>query len=196
MLRKLYDWTLKLAARPNALTALGIVSFAESSFFPVPPDVLLIPMVLARRERAWLIAGVCTVASVLGGLLGYAIGFYLFETLGRWVIDLYGLQNKAEQFQSFYDHYGLLVILIKGLTPIPFKIVTITSGAMHFDIVTFVAACVVTRGVRFFLVAALLKRFGPPIQAFVEKRLTLVFLLFLAGVCTVASVLGLSLIHI
>lgn len=181
MLRKLYDWTLKLAARPNALTALGIVSFAESSFFPVPPDVLLIPMVLARRERAWLIAGVCTVASVLGGLLGYAIGFYLFETLGRWVIDLYGLQNKAEQFQSFYDHYGLLVILIKGLTPIPFKIVTITSGAMHFDIVTFVAACVVTRGVRFFLVAALLKRFGPPIQAFVEKRLTLVFLLFLAG---------------
>ena len=181
MLRKLYDWTLKLAARPNALTALGIVSFAESSFFPVPPDVLLIPMVLARRERAWLIAGVCTVASVLGGLMGYAIGFYLFETLGRWVIDLYGLQNKAEQFQSFYDHYGLLVILIKGLTPIPFKIVTITSGAMHFDIVTFVAACVVTRGVRFFLVAALLKRFGPPIQAFVEKRLTLVFLLFLAG---------------
>ena len=181
MLRKLYDWTLKLAARPNALTALGIVSFAESSFFPVPPDVLLIPMVLARRVRAWLIAGVCTVASVLGGLLGYAIGFYLFETLGRWVIDLYGLQNKAEQFQSFYDHYGLLVILIKGLTPIPFKIVTITSGAMHFDIVTFVAACVVTRGVRFFLVAALLKRFGPPIQAFVEKRLTLVFLLFLAG---------------
>lgn len=181
MLRKLYDWTLKLAARPNALGALGIVSFTESSFFPVPPDVLLIPMVLARRERAWLIAGVCTIASVLGGLLGYAIGFYLFETVGRWVIDLYGLQHKAEQFQSFYDHYGLLVILIKGLTPIPFKIVTITSGAMHFNLPLFVGACIVTRGARFFLVAALLKFFGEPIRNFVEKRLTLVFTLFLVA---------------
>ena len=181
MLKKLYDWTLTLAARPNALTALAIVSFAESSFFPVPPDVLLIPMVLARRERAWLMAGVCTIASVLGGLLGYAIGAFLYDSIGQWVIGLYGLENKAEQFRNFYDHYGLLVILIKGLTPIPFKIVTITSGAMHFDLATFFAACVVTRGARFFLVAALLKSFGPPIQSFVEKRLTLVFLLFLAA---------------
>jgi len=181
VLRKLYDWTLKLAARPNALRALGVVSFAESSFFPVPPDVLLIPMVLAQRSRAWLIAGVCTVASVVGGVFGYAIGFFLFETVGRWVIDLYGLQEKAEQFHVFYDQWGLWVILIKGLTPVPFKIITIMSGAAHFDFITFVFASIVTRGARFFLVAALLKKFGPPIQAFVEKRLTLVFLAFLAA---------------
>ena len=181
MLRKLYDWTLKLAARPNALRALGVVSFAESSFFPVPPDVLLIPMVLAQRSRAWLIAGVCTVASVMGGVFGYAIGFFLFETIGRWVIDLYGLAEKAEQFHVFYAQWGLGVILIKGLTPIPFKIITIMSGAAHFDFITFVLASIVTRGARFFLVAALLKKFGPPIQAFVEKRLTLVFLVFLVA---------------
>ena len=181
MLRKLYDWTLKLAARPNALRALGVVSFAESSFFLVPPDVLLIPMVLAQRSRAWLIAGVCTVASVLGGVFGYAIGFFLFETIGRWVIDLYGLAEKAEQFHVFYAQWGLWVILIKGLTPIPFKIITIMSGAAHFDFITFVLASIVTRGARFFLVAALLKKFGPPIQAFVEKRLTLVFLVFLVA---------------
>lgn len=180
MLRKLYDWTMSLAARPDALRALGVVSFAESSFFPIPPDVVLIPMVIAQRARAWLIAGVCTAASVLGALLGYAIGLYLFDTLGVWVINLYGLQDKVAQFRSFYDQYGLLVILIKGLTPIPFKIVTIMSGAMHFNLPTFVAACIVTRGFRFFIVAALLKRFGEPIQAFIEKRLTLVFLAFLA----------------
>ena len=179
MLRKLYDWTMSLAARPDALRALGVVSFAESSFFPIPPDVVLIPMVIAQRARAWLIAGVCTGASVLGALLGYAIGLYLFDTLGAWVINLYGLQDKVAQFRSFYDQYGLLVILIKGLTPIPFKIVTIMSGAMHFNLPTFVAACIVTRGFRFFVVAALLKRFGEPIQAFIEKRLTLVFLAFL-----------------
>lgn len=179
MLRKLYDWTMSLASRPDALRALGIVSFAESSFFPIPPDVVLIPMVIAQRARAWLIAGVCTGASVLGALLGYAIGLYLFDTLGTWVINLYGLQDKVAQFRSFYDQYGLLVILIKGLTPIPFKIVTIMSGAMHFNLPTFVAACIVTRGFRFFVVAALLKRFGEPIQAFIEKRLTLVFLAFL-----------------
>jgi membrane protein YqaA with SNARE-associated domain len=181
MLRRLYDWTLRLAGRPRALTALGAVSFAESSFFPVPPDVLLIPMVLARPERAWLIAGVCTIMSVLGGILGYAIGFYLFEALGRWVIDLYGLQDKAEQFRTFYTEWGLWVILIKGLTPIPYKIVTIMSGAAHFDPLLFVLASAATRGARFFIVAALLKFFGPPIRDFIERRLTLVFLLFLAG---------------
>lgn len=181
MLRRLYDWTLRQAARPNALGVLGVVSFAESSFFPVPPDVLLIPMVLAQRARAWLIAGVCTAASVVGGVFGYAIGLYLFDTVGQWVIGLYGLERAAEQFRAFYDEWGLWVILIKGLTPIPFKIVTIMSGAAHFDMATFIAASVVTRGARFFLVAALLKRYGPPISAFIEKRLTLLFLAFLAA---------------
>jgi membrane protein YqaA with SNARE-associated domain len=181
VLRKLYDWTLDLAARPHAVRALAVVSFAESSFFPIPPDVLLIPVVLAQRARAWFIAGVCTIASVLGGLAGYAIGYYLFETVGQWVINLYGLQDKAVQFQQFYDEWGLWVILIKGLTPIPFKLVTIVSGAAHFDLLTFFVASMVTRGGRFYIVAALLKYFGPPIQAFVEKRLTLVFTVFLIG---------------
>jgi membrane protein YqaA with SNARE-associated domain len=180
MLRKLYDWTMGLAARPNALRALGVVSFTESSFFPIPPDVMLIPMVIAQRHRAWLIAGVCTIASVLGAMLGYAIGFYLFETIGMWVIGVYGLEDKVAQFKLFYDQYGLMVILVKGLTPIPFKLITIMSGAMHFDILTFIAACIVTRGFRFFVVAALLRVFGEPIREFIEKRLTLVFLVFLA----------------
>lgn len=170
---------MRLAERPNALPALGAVSFAESSFFPVPPDVMLIPMILARRDRAWTIATVCTVTSVLGALLGYFIGAVLYETLGRWVIDLYGLAEKATEFQAFYDEYGLAVILIKGLTPIPFKIVTITSGAMHFNIPLFIAASIVTRGARFFLVAALLRAYGEPIRAFIEKRLTLLFFAFL-----------------
>ena len=179
MLRRLYDWTINLASRRFALPTLAAMSFAESSFFPVPPDVMLIPMVLAQRERAWLIAGVCTIASVAGGLAGYAIGFYLYETLGLWLIDLYGLQTQAEQYRAFYAEWGLWVILIKGLTPIPFKLVTIVSGAAQFDLLTFIAASIVTRGARFFLVAALLRRFGPPIRAFIEKRLTFVFLAFL-----------------
>ena len=179
MLRKLYDWTMNLAARPNALPSLAVVSFAESSFFPVPPDVMLIPMVLARPDRAWLIAGICTLSSVLGAIVGYGIGLYLFDTLGSWVIEMYGLQEKVAEFHGFYDEYGLLVILLKGLTPIPFKIVTITSGAMHFNLALFVGACIVTRGARFFVVAALLRTYGEPIRAFIEKRLTLLFTLFL-----------------
>jgi membrane protein YqaA with SNARE-associated domain len=179
MIRKLYDWTMSLAARPKALHALGIVSFAESSFFPVPPDVLLIPMVLARRDRAWLIAMVCTAASVVGGILGYAIGYYLFATIGQAVIDFYGLQETALKFHDWYRDFGLYVILIKGLTPIPYKIVTIMSGAASFDIWVFMAASIVTRGFRFFIEAGLLRRYGEPIREFIEKRLTLLFLLFL-----------------
>jgi membrane protein YqaA with SNARE-associated domain len=179
MIRKLYDWTMSLAARPKALHALGAVSFAESSFFPVPPDVLLIPMVLARRDRAWLIAMVCTAASVAGGILGYAIGYYLFATIGQAVIDFYGLQETALKFHDWYRDFGLYVILIKGLTPIPYKIVTIMSGAAAFDIWVFIAASIVTRGFRFFIEAGLLRRYGEPIREFIEKRLTLLFVLFL-----------------
>lgn len=175
MIRKLYDWTMGLAARPRALHALGAVSFAESSFFPVPPDVLLIPMVIAQRHRAWLIASVCTAASVAGGILGYAIGYYLYATVGQAVIDFYGLQEAAAQFQIWYRDFGLYVILIKGLTPIPYKIVTIMSGAAAFDIWVFIAASVLTRGLRFFIVAGLLRQFGEPIREFIERRLTLLF---------------------
>jgi len=180
MIRRLYDWTMSLAARPKALHALAGVSFTESSFFPVPPDVLLIPMVLARPERAWLIASVCTAASVLGGILGYAIGYYLFTTIGQAVIDFYGLQETALKFHDWYRDFGLYVILIKGLLPIPYKIVTIMSGAASFDIWVFIAASVVTRGFRFFLWAGLLRKYGEPIRQFIEKRLTLLFFLFAA----------------
>jgi membrane protein YqaA with SNARE-associated domain len=184
MLRRMYDWTMEQAARPNALRVLGVVSFAESSFFPIPPDAMILPMVLARPDRAWRIALVASVTSVLGGIAGYAIGYYLLETIGQWVIDLYRMQNAFEQYRHWYAEYGLWLILIKGLTPIPYKLVTIASGAAAFDFWVFVGASIVTRSARFFLVAALLKFFGPPIRDFVERRLTLVttaFLVILVG---------------
>ena len=178
-MRRLYDWVIRLAGHPRAIPAMGVVSFAESSFFPIPPDVMLVPMILANRQKAFTIALVCTVCSVLGGLLGYAIGFYFFETIGAWVVKTYGLQAGLEKFRDEFTRYGTWVILIKGLTPIPYKLVTIASGAAHFDLFTFVWASIVTRGLRFFLVAALLWKFGEPIRAFIEKRLTLVMWLFL-----------------
>lgn len=182
MLRRVYDWTMMQAARPKALYALGAVSFTESSFFPIPPDAMIVPMVLAEPRKAWDIALVATVTSVLGGLLGYAIGFFLLETIGRWVIELYGLQEAFARFTLAYNEWGLWIILIKGLTPIPYKIVTIASGAAHFDLVVFLLASIVTRGARFFLVAALLRRFGPPIRDFIEERLTLVTSSFAAAI--------------
>jgi membrane protein YqaA with SNARE-associated domain len=181
VLRRLYDWTMEMAARPNALRVLGVVSFAESSFFPIPPDAMIIPMVLARPDRAWRIALVATITSVLGGILGYAIGYYLFETIGLWVIELYGYTEKFDAFRAAYAEWGLWIILIKGLTPIPYKLVTIASGAAAFDFWVFVAASIATRGARFFIVAALLKYFGPPIRDFVERRLTLVTTIFMVG---------------
>lgn len=190
MLRGLYDWVLRLAEHPRALWALAVVSFVESSFFPIPPDAMLLPMVLAQRAKAWLIAGVCTIASVAGGFLGYAIGYYLFETAGKWVIELYGLQQGFADYQAQFNEWGLWIILIKGLTPIPYKIVTIASGAAHFDLLTFGLASIVTRGARFYLVAGLLYFFGEPIRSFVEKHLTLVttgfVVIVLAGFVAVA----------
>jgi len=179
MIRSLYDWVIRLAAHPRAVPALGVISFLESSVFPIPPDVMLIPMVLANRAKAFTIAAVCTVTSVLGGLLGYAIGYYAFETIGEWVVRTYHLEAGLEAFRAGFDKYGVWIILIKGLTPIPYKLVTIASGAAHFDLLTFVWASIVTRGARFFIVAALLWKFGDPIRTFVEKRLTLLTWLFL-----------------
>jgi membrane protein YqaA with SNARE-associated domain len=179
MIRRLYDWVIGLAGHRHAIPAMGAVSFLESSFFPIPPDVMLVPMVLARRDKAWTIATVCTVCSVLGGLLGYAIGYYLFETIGVWVVKLYNLHDAMVNFRAGFEQYGIWIILIKGLTPIPYKLVTIASGAAHFDLFTFTWASIVTRGARFFLVAWLLWRFGEPIRAFIEKRLTLLTWLFL-----------------
>jgi membrane protein YqaA with SNARE-associated domain len=174
MIRSMYDWVIRMSEHPKSLWALAGVSFAESSFFPIPPDIMLIPMVVAQRAKAWLIAGVCTAASVLGGFLGYAIGFFFFETFGQWVIDFYGLQEVFARFQEQFNEWGLWIILIKGLTPIPYKIITIASGAMHFDLLTFGLASLVTRAGRFYLVAGLLYFFGAPIRTFIEKHLTLV----------------------
>ena len=179
MFRKMYEWVMRLAGSRHAPASLAAISFAESSFFPIPPDVMLVPMVLANRQKAFTIATVCTVGSVLGGLLGYAIGYYFFETIGAWVVKTYGLQAGLESFRHGFAEYGTWIILIKGLTPIPYKLVTIASGAAHFDLFTFVWASIVTRGARFFIVAALLWKYGEPIRAFIEKRLTLVTWLFL-----------------
>lgn len=174
MLRNLYDWVIRMSEHPKSLWALSGVSFAESSFFPIPPDVMLIPMIIAQRAKAWLIAGVCTIASVAGGFFGYAIGFFFFETAGKWVIEAYGLQGGFAEYQEQFNKWGLWIILIKGMTPIPYKLVTIASGAAQFDLLVFGVASVVTRGLRFYLVAVLLYFFGEPIRHFIEKRLTLV----------------------
>src|SRR6478736_5572243 len=162
-MRRLYDWVIRMAGHPRAIPAMGVVSFAESSFFPIPPDVMLVPMILANRRKAFTIALVCTVCSALGA----------------WVVKTYGLQAGLEKFRDEFARYGTWVILIKGLTPIPYKLVTIASGAAHFDLFTFVWASIVTRGARFFLISALLWKYGEPIRAFIEKRLTLVTWLFL-----------------
>jgi membrane protein YqaA with SNARE-associated domain len=185
LLRSLYDWVMKKAAHPKAIWWLAGVSFAESSIFPIPPDVMLIPMVLANRQRAWWIATVCLVASILGGLLGYYIGYALLETVGQWIISLYGLQDGLVEFQGWYAEHGLWVILFKGLTPIPYKLVTIASGIAHFSLPIFILASIATRGARFFGVAALLYWKGEPIRVFIEKRLTLVTTLFV--VCLVGG---------
>jgi len=180
MFRRLYDWILSLAARQSAPWALSAVSFAESSFFPIPPDVMLVPMVLARPERAWSYAFICTVASVLGGMLGYVIGAFLYETIGVWLFSLYGLMHQAEVFRATYGEYGHLAILIKGLTPIPFKLITITSGIAGYNFLWFVILCTITRGARFFLVVALVKRFGPEIQSVLDRHINTVGVVFLA----------------
>lgn len=193
MFRRIYDFLIRLSAHPRALHALALVSFAESSFFPIPPDAMVVPMVLANRERAFTIATVCTVASVIGGLAGYGIGYFLYDTLGEWLIGLYGLQRGAQEFQDWYAEWGTWVILIKGLTPIPYKLVTIASGAAHFNLLAFTLASIATRGLRFFLIAALLRAYGPPIRAFIEKRLELVtwgFLALIIGGIIIATQIG------
>ena len=173
MLRRIYDWCIDAAHKPYALGIMAAVAFAESSFFPVPPDVMLIPMSLARPARAWLYAAVCTAASVLGGILGYAIGALLYDSLGHWLIAIYGLGDKVEAFRAGYAQYGAWIILLKGLTPIPYKLVTITSGFANFNIWLFVALSVVARGGRFFAAAFLLNRYGEWIRVRIERNLGL-----------------------
>ena len=178
MLRRLYDWTLSLAAHRNAMWALAIVAFIESSVFPIPPDVLMIPMIIARPDRAFLIALVATVSSVLGGLAGYGIGYGLFESVGRPVLEFYGKDAYFAEFAVNYNEWGAWAVLIAGVTPFPYKVITILSGTTALNIWVFMLASVIARGLRFFIVAGLLWKFGPPIRTFIEKRLGLMFTLF------------------
>lgn len=184
MFKALYNWTLALSASPRAPQALAAVSFAESSFFPVPPDVMLVPMTMAKPERAWRYAAICTIASVLGGLLGYAIGALLYDTLGAWLIKFYGYGDKMDGFRALYQEHGHWIILIKGFTPIPFKLVTIASGLAGYDLVWFIALSLLTRGARFYLVAGVMNRFGVPIRRMIEENLTLV------GIISLVALIG------
>lgn len=185
MLRRMYDWCIAAADKPYALWLMGAVSFAESSFFPIPPDVMLIPMSLARPQKAWLYAAVCTITSVAGGVLGYAIGALLYDSVGQWLIQLYGYGAKVDAFRTAYAEYGAWIILLKGLTPIPYKIVTITSGFADYNIWLFVLFSIIARGGRFFFVAIILNRYGNQVRSIIEERLG-----FWVGLSAVVLVLG------
>ena len=174
MLKPIYDWMIALSKRRSAPWVMAAVSFAESSFFPLPPDIMLMPMSLANPRLAWRYAFICTISSVLGGILGYAIGHLLFESFGMWILELYGLAAKIDDVKAGYDKYGAFLIIAKGFTPIPYKLVTIVSGALEYNFPLFVALSVLTRGARFFVLAVLFNRFGEPMQRFVEKRLGVV----------------------
>ncbi len=180
MVRGLYNWTISLAQSRHALWALALVAFLESSVFPIPPDILMIPMILAAPSRAFLIAGVALIASVVGGLLGYYIGYGLFESIGRPVLEFYGKDAYFEEFRTTYNDWGAWAVLIAGVTPFPYKVITILSGTTALNLPVFIAASIVARGIRFFIVAALLWKFGAPIRDFIERRLGLMFTLFMA----------------
>ncbi len=179
MIRRLYNWTLSLANSPNAMWALAIVAFFESSVFPIPPDILMIPMILARPSRAFLIAGVALLASVLGGLMGYFIGAVMFETVGQPVLDFYGKGAAAAEFNERFNEWGVWAVLIAGITPFPYKVITIMSGWTGLNLWVFIFSSIIARGFRFFIVAGLLWKFGTPIRDFIERRLGLMFILFL-----------------
>lgn len=191
-LRALYDWTMGLAAKSAAEKWLAFVSAIESVFFPIPPDVMLIPMVLAQRERFLRIAAICTIASVVGGSFGYLIGFGLLESVGRSIFDVYGHGEALQQAQASFAEYGWLIVLGGAFTPLPYKIVTVSAGAMGLDFLVFMLASLVGRGARFFIVSTLLWRFGGPIRALIEKRfglMTVLFFLLLVGGFVVIKVL-------
>lgn len=184
MLRRLYDWTMAQAARPHALWILGIVSFVESSLFPIPPDILLIPLVLARRTQAFRIALVCTAASVAGGLLGYAIGHFLFDAVGQPILAFYGYNERFAAFQALYNAWGAWIVFMAGLTPFPYKVITIASGVTGLDLLVFMVASLLSRGLRFFAVTALLWYWGAPIRRFIDRNfgwLSVLFFVLLAG---------------
>lgn len=179
MLRRLYDWTLSLSAHPRAIWALAFVAFIEASVFPIPPDVLMIAMIIAAPSRAFVIAAVATLASVAGGLLGYAIGAFAFETVGRPALEALGKGAAIEAFNTRFNDFGFWSVLVAGVTPFPFKVITIMSGWTGLPLDVFVGTSLLARALRFFVVAALLWKFGTPIRDFIERRLGLMFTLFM-----------------
>lgn len=182
MLRPLYDWILRRSARPDAVWWMAGVSFAESSFFPLPPDIMLIPMCLAEPKKLWWYTNICAAASLLGGILGYAIGFYLFDSIGRLLFDLYGLWDAYYGFQHSFNTVGPWLLVLKGVTPIPYKLLAITAGIAKMDIVVFLLCSVVARFSRYYIIAVLLHFYGPQVQSIIEKRLMLVTTLLLVVV--------------
>lgn len=178
MLRPFYDWTLRVSGHRHAERWLAAVSFVESSVFPIPPDVMIVPMVLADRAKAWRIALVATLASVAGGLLGYAIGSLFFDAIGQPILEFYGKADKFDEFAVMYNDWGAWVVFGAGVTPFPYKVITIASGVTRLDLLVFVLASVAARGIRFFAVAGLLWYFGPPIRRLLEKHLGLISIVF------------------
>lgn len=176
--QKIYDKTLDLASRPNAHLWLFAISFIESSFFPIPPDIMIIPMVLACQKNAYKIAATATISSVLGGCLGYAIGVFGFEVIAKPLLEFYGYMENFHKFEDAYHQYGAWIVFIAGLTPIPYKLITIASGIVRLDLTIFIIASILARGMRFYLIAWLLKRFGEPMKSFIEKNLNLLSIIF------------------
>ena len=174
-----YDYMLDLSARPNAMFFLFLVAFAESSFFPIPPDIMIIPMVLAMPQKAWRIAGLATVASVAGGYFGYAIGVYFFDLIAKPILTFYGYMHQFDVFKDYYHEWGAWIVFGAGITPFPYKVITIASGVVELNLATFTIASVIARGMRFYLVAWLLKKYGAPMKVFIEKNLGILSVLFL-----------------
>ena len=183
-LKRLYNWTLDKANHKNAKWYLSLISFAESSFFPIPPDLLLIPMALASKTKAIFYAFICTFSSVLGGILGYAIGYYFYNNLGIYIVEFYHLENSFSIFEDYYKEFGILIVLGAGITPFPYKFITIASGVFGLNIFLFIIISIVGRGLRFYLIAILLYFFGEKIKLIIDKYfniLTVVFFILLVG---------------
>ena len=178
LLRSLYNWTLKKAEHRHSSWILGIVSFTESSFFPIPPDILLIPMIIAKRVKAWMYAFICTFSSVLGGVAGYAIGYFFYSSIGVLIIDAYHLSSSFNTFENYYNEYGILIVLGAGFTPFPFKFITIASGVFNLNIFLFIITAIIARGLRFYLLAGLLFVFGEKIKVLIDKYFNMFAILF------------------
>tara|TARA_A100001011_G_scaffold378719_1_gene443806 strand:+ start:502 stop:1086 length:585 start_codon:yes stop_codon:yes gene_type:complete len=176
--RKLYNWTLDKSSKKEAPWFLSIVSFAESSFFPIPPDIILIPMILAKRTKAFIYASLCTLSSVAGGILGYIIGFLLFNSIGIFLINFYHLGDSVNEFKNYYNAYGAWIVIIAGFTPFPFKVITIASGLFQLNFIIFILCSIISRGARFYLVAGLLYLFGEKIKIIIDKYFNFITILF------------------